>query len=73
MGVDRAQVASWLWMKADDVVEESLAALPSRKLYVIPGWKYRVVRGARNETPDGASPPHGSQLPAHEIADVAAL
>jgi uncharacterized protein len=41
MGVDRAQIASWLWMKADDVVEASLAALPARKLYVIPGWKYR--------------------------------
>jgi uncharacterized protein len=42
MGMDRAQVASWLWMKADDVVEASLAALPARKLYVIPGWKYRI-------------------------------
>ena len=41
MGAVRAQVASWLWMNADDVVEESLAALASGKLYVIPGWKYR--------------------------------
>jgi short-subunit dehydrogenase len=42
MGADRAEVPKWLWMKADDVVDESLRALATRKLYVIPGWKYRV-------------------------------
>jgi uncharacterized protein len=42
MEVDRALVPKWLWMDADFVVEESLSALASRQLYVIPGWKYRV-------------------------------
>ena len=64
MGVDRAQVASWLWMKADDVVDASLAALRSRKLYVIPGWKYRVFVALATKLPAAlrlrmeASSPH---------------
>jgi short-subunit dehydrogenase len=43
MGVDRAQVAKWLWMKADVVVDASLDALRSRKLFVIPGWQYKLL------------------------------
>jgi uncharacterized protein len=64
MGVDRAEVASWLWMKADDVVDASLAALPSRKLYVVPGWKYRFVVALATKLPAAvrlrmeARPPH---------------
>ena len=42
MGVNRGEIASWLWMKADDVVNASLAAISARKLFVIPGWKYRL-------------------------------
>lgn len=42
MGVDRAGVKKWLWMDADYVVDASLAAVPKRKLFVIPGWKYRA-------------------------------
>jgi short-subunit dehydrogenase len=42
MGVDRGIAPKWMWMNADYVVDASLAALPSRKLFVIPGWKYRV-------------------------------
>ena len=51
MGVDRTEVASWLWMNAGDVVETSLAALPSRKLYVIPGWKYRFFVALATKLP----------------------
>jgi short-subunit dehydrogenase len=64
MGVDRAQVASWLWMNAGDVVDASLAALPSRKLYVIPGWKYRFFVALATKLPAAvrlrleARPPH---------------
>jgi short-subunit dehydrogenase len=43
VGIDRAQIPKWLWMPADFVVDASLAAIPSRKLYVIPGLKYRVI------------------------------
>ena len=43
MGVDRAVVPKWLWMRAEDVVGESLDALPRRKLFVVPGWQNKLV------------------------------
>jgi short-subunit dehydrogenase len=43
MGADRAAVAKWLWMRADDVVEASLEALGTGKLFVVPGWQYKLV------------------------------
>jgi short-subunit dehydrogenase len=43
LGVDRATIPKWLWMPADFVVDQSLAALATRKLYVIPGLKYRLI------------------------------
>ncbi len=42
LGVKREVIPGWLWMKADFVVRQSLDALPSRKLFVVPGWQYRV-------------------------------
>jgi hypothetical protein len=43
MGVDRGLIPKWLWMRAEDVVEESLEALPDRKLFVVPGWQYKLA------------------------------
>lgn len=43
LGVDRAQISKWLWMPADYVVRHSLDALETRKLFVIPNWKYRIA------------------------------
>ncbi len=45
LGVDRAQIPKWLWMPADYVVRQSLEALETRKLFVIPNWKYRLAAG----------------------------
>ncbi len=42
MGMSRAAVPKWLWMDAETVIDASLAALGTRKLFVIPGWKYRA-------------------------------
>jgi len=42
LGVDRGMIPKWLWMPAEFVVEESLKGLESGKLFVVPGWKYRV-------------------------------
>ncbi len=42
LGVDRGKVPRWLWMDADTVVEASLRGLESRRLFVIPGWQYRI-------------------------------
>lgn len=44
MSVDRMRLAgSGLWMTAEDVVEASLEGLHKRKLFVIPGWRYRLI------------------------------
>lgn len=42
LGVDRGKVPRWLWMDAGDVVEASLRGLARGKLFVIPGWQYRL-------------------------------
>ena len=33
------------WLQADDVVKESLKALPKGKLFVVPGWRYKAIVG----------------------------
>jgi short-subunit dehydrogenase len=33
----------WLWMSADEVVEASLAGLQRKRLFVVPGWRYRLI------------------------------
>jgi short-subunit dehydrogenase len=40
---DRSQVAKWMWMSPDDVVDYSLKKLAGRVTIVIPGWKNRVL------------------------------
>lgn len=43
MGVERYRLAgpSW-WLTAEEVVEASIEGLRRRKLFVIPGWRYKV-------------------------------
>jgi short-subunit dehydrogenase len=41
--VDRSAIPNRLWMSADFVVEESLRGFDRGKLFVIPGWRYKVV------------------------------
>ena len=43
MGVSRNSIARSMWMPADFVVEESLRELDKGKLYVIPGWRYKLL------------------------------
>jgi len=43
MGVSRNSIARSMWMPADFVVEESLRGLERSKLYVIPGWRYKLL------------------------------
>ena len=44
MGVERKSLAGGrLWMSADFVVERSLEGLRQGKLFVIPGWRYRLI------------------------------
>jgi len=43
LGSDRSKIPKQLWMRPEFVVEKSLAALASRKLIVIPGWRYKLI------------------------------
>jgi short-subunit dehydrogenase len=44
MNIERERIAARrYWLRADHVVEESLKALPSGRLFVIPGWRYKLV------------------------------
>ena len=51
LGVDRKSIASWLWMKAEDVVEESLRGLDRGKWQVIPGFVYRLFATVMSKAP----------------------
>ncbi|MEP7351705.1 MAG: SDR family NAD(P)-dependent oxidoreductase [Acidobacteriota bacterium] len=42
-GMDRSALPSYMWMTADSVVEASLAGFARRKLFVIPGWRYKAL------------------------------
>jgi len=52
MGVNRAKImgASW-WYPADFVVRESLRGFERRKLYVVPGMRYRAIVAAAKLLP----------------------
>ena len=39
---DRSLVPRWLWLRAEDVVAASLAALKKNKVIVVTGWQYRL-------------------------------
>lgn len=41
--MDRSRVPSWLWLRADFVVEESLRGFDRRALFVVPGWRYKLL------------------------------
>jgi short-subunit dehydrogenase len=43
MGVSRGPIPKSLWMPADFVVEKSLRGLERGKLYVVPGWRYKLL------------------------------
>jgi short-subunit dehydrogenase len=51
-GMDRAKLApkSW-WFSAEQVVEESLAGLERDQVFVIPGFRYRVLVSIVNRIP----------------------
>jgi hypothetical protein len=42
MGVDRERIPRFLWMRAEDVVRDSLRGLDQGRIFVIPGWHYRL-------------------------------
>lgn len=51
VGMDRSTIPQSLWMLADFVVEESLRGLDAGKLFVIPGWRYKLIVAATKMLP----------------------
>jgi len=50
-GVDRASIPKSFWLNAEDVVDASLAGLRRRQLFVVPGWRYKLVVALVNRIP----------------------
>ena len=52
MGVSRRRLAkSALWMTAEQVVAASLDGLRRNKLFVVPGWRYKLITAFLNSLP----------------------
>ena len=63
MGMDRGAIPKWLWCSAESVARESLDGLRAGKLFVVPGWPYKLLVAAITKLPgwlrvraEGASP-----------------
>lgn len=52
LGMDRALVPRWLWLKAEDVVDTSLRALHRRKVIVVTGWQYKLLVAIARHLPE---------------------
>jgi short-subunit dehydrogenase len=50
---DRSTIPSSLWMTADFVVTESLRGFDEGKLFVIPGWRYKLIVAGMRLLPGG--------------------
>ncbi|MEO8099632.1 MAG: SDR family NAD(P)-dependent oxidoreductase [Acidobacteriota bacterium] len=53
LGADRSAIPAAFWMTADSVVEASLRAFPKRTLFVVPGWRYKILVGILRVIPSG--------------------
>ena len=52
LGMDRKLVPAWLWLSPDEVVEQSLAALNSTNVVIVPGWRYKFFVAALKHLPE---------------------
>lgn len=46
LNVDKSRIPQSLWMPADFVVGQSLQGFDRGKLFVVPGWRYKLLVGA---------------------------
>jgi short-subunit dehydrogenase len=53
MGMKRSVIPASLWMPADFVVEHSLRGFDRRELFVIPGWRYKLLVWMMRLVPSG--------------------
>ena len=43
LDLDRGAIPRSLWLSAEKVVDDSLRGLERGKLFVVPGWRYRLL------------------------------
>jgi short-subunit dehydrogenase len=43
LGMDRKVIPARMWMRAEEVVARSLAGLERGELFVVPGWRYKLI------------------------------
>jgi short-subunit dehydrogenase len=53
LGMDRNFISKAWWMPAKDVVEASLQGLEKGKLFVVPGWRYKLLVSVVRMLPRG--------------------
>jgi len=53
MGMKRSAIPASLWMPADFVVEQSLLGFDRRSLFVVPGWRYKLLVRIMKMLPSG--------------------
>ena len=53
LGTARDPIPKWLWTTADFVVEESLKGFERGELFVIPGWRYKLIAAGMRLLPMG--------------------
>jgi short-subunit dehydrogenase len=46
-----SKTPEWLWLRAEDVVDEALRDLRKGKMVSIPAWKYKVVVAGMRHAP----------------------
>lgn len=51
LGLDRSFISEAWWMPAEDVAEASLRGLEKGKLFVVPGWRYKLLVAALRALP----------------------
>lgn len=51
MGMSRAGIPGWMWMRAEDVVDASLHGLERGQLFVVPGAFYKLIVGVEKIVP----------------------
>lgn len=51
LGMDTKGIPTFLWLKAEDVVESSLKGLDAGKVIVVPDWKYKTIAFLAKHTP----------------------
>lgn len=52
-GINMSKTPEWMWLQADDVVDEALRDLRKGKMVSVPGWRYKLAVAGLRHAPRG--------------------